>query len=91
MVEIPDIVEAVGGDQLARREGLAPFLVAEREKVLQRIDVGRRDVGMGTEILARVEGERGHPPLGPAGLVEVEQRIDACGAHVRIGRLIEGG
>jgi len=59
--------------------------------VQQRIDMGGRDVGIGGEILARVEGERGQPPLGPAGLVEVEQRIDACGAHVRIGRLIEGG
>ena len=89
VLQVVDIVEAVGGDQLARRERLTAFVAAELQEVRQRIDMRGRDVGIGCEILPQVEGQRRHPAFLPADLVEVVERIDARGLHVRIGREVD--
>ena len=73
------------------RERRAPFVHAERQVVLERVDASRRDVRIGRQIGRGVEADRGIAALVPAERVVVIERIDARGRDVLVGREIAGG
>ena len=77
VLQVVDIVQAVGGDQRGRRERLAPFLAAELEVVPQRIDARRLHVRVGVEIRARVERGEGMRPFAASPSGRMRERIDA--------------
>src|SRR4051812_47710255 len=70
--------------------GDAPFLDAELQKVLERIDAGGRNVRVVLQIERDVERGRGIAPFRRAGRMKVVEWIDAGGRNVRIGREISG-
>ena len=53
---------------------------SELQEVIERVDVGCRDIGIGGEIAERVEARRRVAALEPAELPKVQQRIDAAAA-----------
>ena len=90
--EIVGLVEpARADDGEVRYVGRAALVTTEREKVLERIDAGRRHVGIVLQVLEGIETDGRKPSLLPAEFMEVLQRIDARSAHVRIGHEIELG
>ena len=51
VLQVVDVIEAVGGDQLGDRGRLAAFLRAVVQEVLERIDMRRRDIRIGLSVM----------------------------------------
>ena len=59
--------------------------------MLERIDMGRRHVGIVAEVVGRVEIHRRIASLRPAVEMEMVERIDVGRGHIGVGREIAVG
>ena len=66
VLQVVDVVEAVGGEQLGRRERLAAFLAPNCRKCASGSTCAAATSGLAARYCARVEVERRHAAFLPA-------------------------